>query len=80
MLEDGICSICKAIKNTKNLTEIANNIVARCKDVFLTFFPQTVQLTENCKVFLLQFLMHKYPCLKSYYTLVFPKIISLTKT
>lgn len=80
MLENSIYSICKAIKDTKNLTEQANSVVAGYKGVFFTFFPQIVKLTENCKVFLLQFLMDKHPCLKSYYTLVLPKIISLTKT
>lgn len=44
--------------------------------MIFTFFSQISQLTEDCKVFLLQFLMDKYLCLKSYYTLVFPKIIN----
>jgi len=80
VIENSIFSICKAVKDAKSLTEIANSILAGCRVVFFTFFPQIAQLTENCEEFLLQFLMGKHPRLKSCYILVFPKIRSLSKT
>lgn len=42
MLENSIYSICKAIKDTKNLTEKTNSVVAGYKGAFFTFFPQIV--------------------------------------
>lgn len=76
VLKTSVCSIWKTTKDAKNLTEMGSKM-KRC--VF-NFLPQTLLLTENCKISLLQFLVDKHPCLKSFYTLVFPKSLSLTKT